>query len=109
MKKVFIAGGTGFIGSSIIPALLKEGYEVQVLVRNKEKAKKLPSSCKVIWGNPTKSGEWQKYLEETDIAINLAGQNIFSRWTKTYKKLILESRIKSVSYTHLTLPTKRIV
>ena len=95
MKKVFIAGGTGFIGSSIIPALLKEGYEVQVLVRNKEKAKKLPSSCKVIWGNPTKSGEWQKYLEETDIAINLAGQNIFSRWTKTYKKLILESRIKS--------------
>ncbi len=95
MKKVFIAGGTGFIGSSIIPALLKEGYEVQVLVRNKEKAKKLPSSCKVIWGNPTKSGEWQKYLEETDIAINLAGQNIFSRWTKAYKKLILESRIKS--------------
>ena len=95
MKKVFIAGGTGFIGSSIIPALLKEGYEVQVLVRNKEKAKKLPSSCKVIWGNPTKSGEWQKYLEETDIAINLAGQNIFARWTKAYKKLILESRIKS--------------
>lgn len=95
MKKVFIAGGTGFIGSSIIPALLKEGYEVQVLVRNKEKAKKLPSSCKVILGNPTKSGEWQKYLEETEIAINLAGQNIFSRWTKAYKKLILESRIKS--------------
>ena len=95
MKKVFIAGGTGFIGSSIIPALLKEGYEVQVLVRNKEKAKKLPSSCKVIWGNPTKSGEWQKYLEEIDIAINLTGQNIFSRWTKTYKKLIFESRIKS--------------
>lgn len=95
MKKVFIAGGTGFIGSSIIPALLKEDYEVQVLVRNKEKAKKLPSSCKVILGNPTKSGEWQKYLEETEIAINLAGQNIFSRWTKAYKKLILESRIKS--------------
>ena len=95
MKKVFIAGGTGFIGSSIIPALLKEGYEVQVLVRNKEKAKKLPSSCKVILGNPAKSGEWQKYLKETDIAINLAGQNIFARWTKAYKKLILESRIKS--------------
>ena len=95
MKKVFIAGGTGFIGNSIIPALLKEGYEVQVLVRNKEKAKKLPSSCKVIWGNPAKSGEWQKYLKETDIAINLAGQNIFARWTKAYKKLILESRIKS--------------
>jgi len=95
VKKVFIAGGTGFIGNSIIPALLKEGYEVQVLVRNKEKAKKLSSSCKVIWGNPAKSGEWQKYLKETDIAINLAGQNIFARWTKAYKKLILESRIKS--------------
>jgi len=30
-----------------------------------------------------------------DIIINLAGQNIFSRWTESYKKKILESRVKS--------------
>jgi uncharacterized protein (TIGR01777 family) len=29
------------------------------------------------------------------VVINLAGQNIFSRWNESYKKLIFESRIRS--------------
>lgn len=46
-------------------------------------------------GDPTKTGDWQNYLKEADIVINLAGQNIFSRWNESYKKLILESRVKA--------------
>uniref|UniRef100_A0A7V4JPZ3 TIGR01777 family protein n=1 Tax=Thermodesulfobacterium geofontis TaxID=1295609 RepID=A0A7V4JPZ3_9BACT len=95
MKKIFITGGTGFIGSHLISNLLKENFEVYVLVRNKEKAKKIPSTCKVVFGDPTKKGDWQIQLNEADIVINLAGQNIFSRWNEKYKKLILESRVKS--------------
>lgn len=95
MKKIFITGGTGFIGSVLIPNLLQENYEIYILTRNYEKAKKFPSSCKIVLGNPTVKGDWQKTLEEMDIVINLAGQNIFSRWTEEYKNKILESRIKS--------------
>ncbi|MBO8144213.1 MAG: TIGR01777 family protein [Thermodesulfobacterium sp.] len=95
MKKVFIMGGTGFIGSYILPLLHKESYEIYVLVRSKEKAKRLPSFCKPVLGDSTKKGEWQTYLSKADIVINLAGQNIFSRWNESYKRLIFESRVKS--------------
>jgi len=95
MKNVFIVGGTGFIGGYVVSNLLKENFEVYVLVRNKEKAKKIPSTCKVVFGDPTKEGDWQIQLNDADIVINLTGQNIFSRWNENYKKLILESRVKS--------------
>jgi len=95
MKKIFVIGGTGFIGSHLISKLLKEDFEIYVLARNKEKAKKIPSPCKVVLGDPTKEGDWQNQLNTADIVINLAGQNIFSRWNENYKKLILESRVKS--------------
>lgn len=38
MKKVLVTGGTGFVGRHTIPYLLKKGYEVHVLSRNKIKA-----------------------------------------------------------------------
>lgn len=95
MKKFFIVGGTGFVGSNLLYALSKENYQVYVLVRSEEKAKRLPSTFKAVLGDPTQKGDWQKYVNEADIVINLAGQNIFGRWNEEYKNLILESRVKS--------------
>lgn len=36
MKKVLLTGATGFIGRQTIPFLLEKGYEVHVVVRNKQ-------------------------------------------------------------------------
>ena len=30
MKKIFITGGAGYVGSSLVPRLLQEGYTVTV-------------------------------------------------------------------------------
>ena len=42
MKEIFITGGTGYMGSRLIPLLLARGYSVNALVRKGSENK--PSS-----------------------------------------------------------------
>lgn len=37
MKKIVVTGGTGFIGSHLVPFLAEQGYEVHILQRNESK------------------------------------------------------------------------
>jgi hypothetical protein len=41
----------------------------------------------------TQKGPWQKKLNSVDAAVNLAGNTIAKRWTRSYKKQIYDSRI----------------
>jgi uncharacterized protein YbjT (DUF2867 family) len=49
--KIFITGGTGFMGRRLISELLKRGHTVDALVRAGSE-KKLPAGCHVVVGNP---------------------------------------------------------
>jgi nucleoside-diphosphate-sugar epimerase len=42
--RVFVIGGTGFLGTFLIPKLIESGHEVTVLTRTKEKVSSLESS-----------------------------------------------------------------
>ncbi|MBW1710262.1 MAG: DUF1731 domain-containing protein, partial [Deltaproteobacteria bacterium] len=44
-------------------------------------------------GDPSLSGSWQEEASKSGAIINLAGASIFSRWNKTVKQKILESRV----------------
>jgi uncharacterized protein (TIGR01777 family) len=48
-------------------------------------------------GDPTGPGDWQESLSGHDAVINLAGAPIFKRWNAAYRKVILESRLKTTS------------
>src|SRR5882724_11890459 len=50
MRKVFIAGGTGYMGHRLIPRLTAEGFEVQALAR-KGSEFRVPSGAAVVTGN----------------------------------------------------------
>jgi uncharacterized protein (TIGR01777 family) len=91
--KVFITGGTGFVGKALTERLLEEGYEVTVLTRKHTGKKLLDGGLSFIEGDPLERGEWQKSLNDYDVIINLAGFGIFRRWNKKNKRAILESRI----------------
>lgn len=94
-KRVFLIGGTGFIGTFITNFFLERGWRVFLLVRNSSKLKKLNPGVEIIFGDPLKEGEWQNLVPHMDLVINLVGETIFKRWTPEYKKRIWDSRILS--------------
>jgi uncharacterized protein YbjT (DUF2867 family) len=49
-RRVFVTGGTGFIGRHLIPALLRRGHSVTALARPGSE-KRLPPGCAVRSGN----------------------------------------------------------
>ena len=71
-RRVFITGGTGYIGSSLIPILLERDHRVRVLVRPGSKAK-LPSACEVVSGNALDSNTYRQLIRPADTFIHLVG------------------------------------
>ena len=92
--KIAIAGGSGLIGSRLIESLAEKGHEMVLLTRNPP-LKEHPSFQAVRWLN--KGDRPERELEGTAAFVNLAGATINSRWTKNYKKRILDSRLASVA------------
>ncbi len=91
--KVFMTGGTGFVGTALTRMLAVQGYKVTVLTRSIRQDRALPQGASFLEGNPTQKGQWQESVAEHDIIINLAGASIFHRWTRDRRKAILDSRI----------------
>jgi uncharacterized protein YbjT (DUF2867 family) len=71
-RRVFIAGGTGYIGSSLIPILLERGHRLRVLVRPGSKAK-LPAECEVVSGNALDANTYRQVIRPADTFIHLVG------------------------------------
>jgi len=87
MKKIIIAGGTGFLGEA-----LKEYFEKQGIVVIRLSRKR--TSDTTHW-NGKELGEWTQQLEGADVLINLAGKSVDCRYTEANRKAILSSRIES--------------
>jgi len=93
--KIFITGGTGFIGSHLSNLLVQNGHEVSLLVRPSEQVRDKHDKVWLIVGDPTEPGPWQEQVSAHDGVINLAGASIFSRWTRKVKENIMNSRVQT--------------
>jgi nucleoside-diphosphate-sugar epimerase len=71
-NKIFVTGGTGYIGSNLIPRLLKNGYEVHALVRPGSE-NKLPSACRIISGNALDRNTFTDKIPPCETFIHLVG------------------------------------
>ena len=90
--RVFITGGTGFLGRALTKSLLGAGHTVTILTRSAKNSKSQPGVT-FIEGNPLARGSWQDEVGRHECIINLAGASIFSRWNARNKKAIRDSRI----------------
>ena len=91
--KILVTGGTGFVGSRLVPFLLEQGHTVRLLIRPAERNVPLPAGAEVIEGDPMRPGPWWRATEECDAAFNMAGASVFGRWNPALKALLRESRL----------------
>ena len=88
--KIVITGSSGLIGSALVRDCEKKNFEVVKLVR------RVPKQENESQWDPVKGIVDLNVLEKAIAIVNLAGAGVGDRrWSKKYKKLILDSRVNS--------------
>lgn len=91
--KIFITGGTGFVGTHLSKRLLKNGHTVIATGTRPDQDRIHHDEFHYLSCDNTQPGPWQEVAAKTDAAVNLAGRSIFNYWTDSYKQKMYDSRI----------------
>ena len=107
--KIVVSGSTGLVGSALTPVLASLGHDVVPLVRRRPAAGE-----RVLAWDPERGMIDCDGLEGIDVAIHLAGENVFGRWSPAKKQRIRESRVHgtrllSDAHAGLTRPPKTLL
>mgnify|MGYP000567454239 CR=1 FL=1 len=125
--RIVIAGGSGLIGRHLTRSLLTDGHTVLWLTRNphlfgRETVVRLPETKQVdsssestdftfqessalrrgpilipwLTGNASTIDELKRHVP-LDVVVNLSGTPIAGRWNPSYKRKILESRLRTTT------------
>src|SRR5215472_14939747 len=71
-RSVFVAGGTGYIGSRLIPELLRRGHHVTAVARTGSE-KRLPSGCFGVPGDVLDADTYADRVARGDTFVQLVG------------------------------------
>jgi uncharacterized protein (TIGR01777 family) len=106
---ILITGATGTIGSHLADKCMAQGHCVHYLTTSRSKIKSLDNYKGFYW-NPDTGELDTEALKDVTAIIHLAGASISKRWTTSYKKTILDSRIKTADllYTALKNQTHKV-
>lgn len=100
--KVLITGATGLVGTALTKLLINQGFIVNYLTTSVKKIE-TDSNFKGFYWNPKTAEIDAKCIDGVEVIIHLAGANIAQRWTSSYKREILESRVLSTNLLFETL------
>jgi len=99
---VLITGATGLIGQEIVKKCHADGINVHYLTTSKSKLSS-EDNYKGFYWNPKENQIDHKCFEGVTTIINMVGASISKRWTRSYKKEILESRTKTAQLLQNTI------
>jgi len=71
-RHVFVSGGTGYVGSRLIPRLLERGHRVRALMRPGSESK-LPPGCEPVVGDALRSDTFSARVPPCDTFVQLVG------------------------------------
>lgn len=95
MAIVLISGGTGLIGKKLTSYLIDRNYEIIILSRHKNKSSTNPKISYSFWDIKNEVID-AEVIRKADHIIHLAGAGVMDKkWTTEYKKIIVDSRVKS--------------
>ncbi|MEI6441546.1 MAG: hopanoid-associated sugar epimerase [Nostocales cyanobacterium ELA583] len=87
--RVFVTGGTGFIGSHVVRLLLQEGYQVTALVRPSSNLGNLQGlAVDIVKGNLNDLNIWEQ-MQGCDYLFHVAAH--YSLWQKDRELLYLDN------------------
>ena len=76
--RIFVTGGSGFIGKSFIKEASKKNNFIFFLSRKKQK--RINSKVKILRGGL--DDDWSNYLKKTDVVVHLAAAGVQPNTTK---------------------------
>src|ERR1043166_655695 len=71
-RRIFITGGTGYVGRALIEKLLGRGHEVRALVRRGSEGK-LPAGAEAVAGDPLDESSFAGRVVPSDTFVQLVG------------------------------------
>ena len=96
-RRVFVTGGTGYLGQRLIPALLARGHGVRALVRPGSE-KRLPPGCGAVQGNALDAASFASQVAPADTFVHLVGVSHPAPWKEEqFKQVDLGSVRASVA------------
>ena len=93
--KLLITGATGLVGGELVRICREKGIPVHYLTTRREKIENTEHYKGFYW-NPSSGEIDTACFDGVTSVINLAGASVAERWTKAYKKKILNSRVQSL-------------
>ncbi|BBO77574.1 epimerase [Desulfosarcina widdelii] len=96
--KFVVTGASGFVGRALSRFLLEQGHTVTGLGTSPVSGMTPHAGFTWISADTTRAGKWQEAVADADGVVNLAGRTIFKRWTRAYKRQIVDSRLKTTGH-----------
>jgi NAD dependent epimerase/dehydratase family enzyme len=94
--RVVVTGGTGFIGSKLCARLVAKGHDVIALTRDASRSRDHvhPRVRVASW---TAGAAWEGFVDGAGALVNLAGETLSQRWTRSAKERIAKSRVDATA------------